>query len=188
MTVLPPQRASVPGLNENMILLAVENILASIQPGNAPRLTTAGVSRNYTTAVQKVTRDRTVPADTIPSEHPFASVRRTSVSYEHSPSGRLMAIMEVELTLRVMAEDQYQADAALHSFEDDVIAAMYSGYAMDPDNVSGDVSGYAHNVKLVDTKENLVEGTNNQAESHMTWEIKFMRSTGKEVAHTGYNP
>lgn len=188
MAVLPTSRPAVVGLNESMILLAIENICASIQPTNAPRITTAGSSVNYSSAVKAVRRVRNTPSQTLPDEHPFIGVRRTKIQWEDSPSNKKFGRMQVSLTLRVMAQGAHAVDAALHALEDDVMAAMYSGFAMDPDDVSAAQGGYAHNLSILTTEDFVIEGTEDQGESVMTFEITFMRTTGKEAGHTGYNP
>lgn len=188
MPVLLEQRPRVPGLNSTEILYALENILASIQPGNSPAIRTNGSVINYSTAVRAVRRERASGA-TVP-EHllPWIGVRRMSEDFENAPSRKLMAKMQVELTLRVRGQSEVEADNNLMALEDDVLAAVYSGYAMNPNSVGGQAAGYAHNVRLVSLRDLAVVDDPNRAEASMTWEITYLRGTGKEATHTGYNP
>lgn len=188
MALLASSRPRIAGLNESEILIAVENILASIQPANAPRLTTAGASVNYSTAVRAIRRARAVPASVSEDELPWIGVRRLSIGFEPFPSQRRLATMRVELTLRVRGQDEYDADNVLAMLEDDITAAMYSGLAMNPDNVGAAQSGYASDLWLREIQDELDVGDVTRAGSRMVFEIKYLRGNGKEVGHTGLNP
>jgi hypothetical protein len=59
---------------------------------------------------------------------------------------------------------------------------------MNPNSVGGQAAGYAHNVRLVSLRDLAVVDDPNRAEASMTWEITYLRGTGKEATHTGYNP
>lgn len=189
MTATVPLRASVPGLNASMILIAIEDILGAIQPSRAPRLTTAGASVPFSSAVAQVRRTRRAPSASPTDAMPFIGVRRTQTSVENFPANRLRATMTVEMDLHVAGSDLYEAEAALHALEDDVIAAMYSGFRMTPGYPDGDgPNPYAHDVNLEGIEDLQIDETETQAASMMTWTIVYSRDTGKEAGHTGYIP
>ncbi|MBL4769333.1 MAG: hypothetical protein JKY94_16795 [Rhodobacteraceae bacterium] len=95
--------------------------------------------------------------------------------------------MNVDFVLRVQGQDLYDGDSALDALADDIVAAMFSGYGMDPADVSATV-GYAHDLDYTNILYVPGEADSVQAEAVMTFEIRFLRSNGKEVGHTGYMP